>query len=290
MTVRTQKDSLSRTIRATPRVTATTNDNDDKKKKATGEEETAPVSITATSSTSTTVGFGSVQIREYARRMGDNPGCRCGVSLTLDWDVQSDVTIDLEAYETSRPTRRDRSEMILPPEVRMQMMRDAGYARGEILTYVKKANIARGQRARTNETLQLAGAQEMAQRLVRGVLNKSVRRKSKQLEKETLRMHLQKDKENLTAIAALQQEKPQRSSSGHNWFVAGGSRKASTSSSSSAAVDASGSLQSINDGDEEVSAASGEEDVEVEAEESEFLSSSVTEFDQSLMALVEVDC
>ena len=105
-------------------------------------------------------------------------------------------------------------------------------------------------------------------------------------------MHLQKDKENLTAIAALQQEKPQRSSSGHNWFAAGGSRKASPSSSSSAAVDASGSLdvQSINDGDEEVSAASGEENVEVEAEESQFLSSSVTEFDQSLMALVEVDC
>ena len=251
MSVHTQQESMARTIHVTPRATADTVEEDDKE---------TPYS---------TIGFAQVHIREYARRMGDNPGCRCGVSLTLDWDVQSDVSIDLDQYEETRPTRRDRSEMILPPEVRMQMMRDAGYARGEILQYVKKANIARGQRARTNETLQLAGAQEMAQRLVRGVLNKSVRRKSKQLEKKTLALHLQKD-----------QEKLQKTPSGRNLLGHRSSRRGSKDDT----------VETVDS--DEVSAT--EEDVEVavaDAESPEFLAAStLPAVEKSLRAVVAVDC
>lgn len=253
MSVRTQQESLTRTIQATPRAVPEVEDK------------------AAAAAGPATIGFANVQIREYARRMGDNPGCRCGVSLTLEWEVQAEVTVTLDAYEETRPARRDRSEMCLPAEVRMEMMRDAGFSRGEILQYVKKANIARGQRSRTNETLQLAGAQEMAQRLVRGVLNKSVRRKSKQLEKKTLEMHLQKDKENLNSLA-LQK----KTSSGRNWL---GRTNSNSSRSNDDSVETS-------DCDE----VSSSEDVGVNAEESEFLSSAKPAVGEALLAVVEVDC
>ena len=257
MSVHTQQESLARTIDVTPRATADTLEGDDKE-----------ASTTTTTTACTTIGFAQVQIREYARRMGDNPGCRCGVSLTLDWDVQSEVSIDLDKYEETRPTRRDRSEMILPPEVRMQMMRDAGYARGEVLQYVKKANIARGQRARTNETLQLAGAQEMAQRFFKGVLNKSVRRKSKQLEKKTLAVHLQKD-----------QEKLQKTPSGRNLLGRKSNRRASKDDT----------LESVDS--DEVSASEEVEVVKADAEAPEFLAApALLAVDKPLRTVVEVDC
>ncbi|CAB9519816.1 expressed unknown protein [Seminavis robusta] len=140
-----------------------------------------------------TVSFAKLHIREFPRRPGCNPGCRIGVSLELDWEIQDEQTIGIDEYETSRPTRRDRGELNIPSEMRMQMLRDSGYSRGEILQYVKMANIARGQRTRTNETLQLAGAQEFAQKIFRGVRNKTTHRTKKKKEKAVLRMSLIQD-------------------------------------------------------------------------------------------------
>lgn len=141
------------------------------------------------------VSFGKLHIREFARRPGDNPGCRIGASLTIDWEVQNEMSVDMEAYEASRPPRRDRGELNIPSETRMQMLRDSGYSRGEILTYVKMANIARGQRNRTNETQQLAGAQELAQKLYRGVFNKTVNRSKKKKEKKLIQASMAKDQQ-----------------------------------------------------------------------------------------------
>lgn len=147
------------------------------------------------SGTSPNVSFSTITIREYARRMGDNPGCKTGVSLTIEWKVQYEVSISLDEYEETRPARRERTELSIPPDVRMQMVRESGFARSEILQYVKAANIARQQRMRTNETLQLAPAQEFTERLLRGILSKSLRRKQKKQEKQLLQVHLEKDQQ-----------------------------------------------------------------------------------------------
>ena len=141
------------------------------------------------------VTFGQLHIREFAIRPGDNPGCRIGVSLTIEWEVQDEQVVDMEAYESSRPPRRDRGELNIPSDTRMQMLRDNGYSRGEIQTYLKMVNIARGQRTRTQETLQLAGAQELAQKLYRGVLNKTLRSSKKKKERSLIRSSIVKDQQ-----------------------------------------------------------------------------------------------
>jgi hypothetical protein len=140
------------------------------------------------------VSFGELRIREYARRPGCNPGCRVGVSLELEWTIQDEASVALEAYEESRPPRRDRAGLNVPPEIRMRMMLESGFTRSEILQYVKMANIARGQRSRTNETHQLAKAEELAQKILRGVRNSTTRRSQKKKEKAALQQSLLQDK------------------------------------------------------------------------------------------------
>ena len=47
----------------------------------------------ASSQAQPTVSFDQLHIREYARRPGDNPGCRVGVSLTIDWEGQNEMSV-----------------------------------------------------------------------------------------------------------------------------------------------------------------------------------------------------
>lgn len=214
--------------------------------------------------------FGQVEIREYPRRPGVNPGCRMGVSLTLEWNHQDEVSVELDQYEETRPERRERLQMLLPAEVRMQLMRDAGYARGEILQYVKVTNVARGQRARTNETLQLASAQEMAQRLFRGVLNKSVRRKSKQMEKQTLSAQIQQDQEMLALRRKFDDEAPSE----------GRLRRANSNKNLMAKSDSCNSLGGSNNNTEAF---------EMHPQETLFLCSSAVNPPTALSAVFEVE-
>jgi hypothetical protein len=174
LTVRTQEESLAIT-RSPPASSSSSPSSDDDEKRKPG------------------VKFSTVRFREYERCPGDNPAVRAGVPFSLNWEVLSDVTAPLEAYESSRPPRRERAELNIPPDIRFQMMRNAGHSRQELQEYMRLANIARGQRTRTNETQQLAPAQEFTERLVRGFLNKSFRKQKKLAEKQMIQEHLERD-------------------------------------------------------------------------------------------------
>jgi len=49
------------------------------------------------------VGFGGIQIREYARTIGDNPSVRVGVPLALDWQYTEHSVVPIDEYEENRP-------------------------------------------------------------------------------------------------------------------------------------------------------------------------------------------
>jgi hypothetical protein len=83
----------------------------------------------------------------------------------------SEVSADLEEYEVSRPPRRDNLEMQMPPSYRKELLRRAGYTRGEITDLTKPVNIARAQRARTRETLNLDGVNELVEKISRKTFN-----------------------------------------------------------------------------------------------------------------------
>eukprot|EP01082_Thalassiosira_pseudonana_P003336 g3571.t1 g3571 contig12:2345064-2346452(+) len=52
------------------------------------------------------VSFNSVAVREYDRTIGDNPSCRSGPPLSLDWSYSKASERNLDAYEEERSTQR----------------------------------------------------------------------------------------------------------------------------------------------------------------------------------------
>jgi hypothetical protein len=117
------------------------------------------------------VGFTTVQIREHGCILGDNPGGTVGPPITIDWSYLSEFTADLEEYEETRPPRRDPLEMQMPASYRRDLLRRAGYTRGEIADLTRPVNVARAQRARSREAMKLDGVNELAERVSRSTLN-----------------------------------------------------------------------------------------------------------------------
>lgn len=135
---------------------------------------------------SKSVTFTDVSVREYPFCLGDNPATIIGAPLTIEWEAQSEGKLSLDDYETSRPDRRRSDELRIPAFVREEMLRNNGYSRLDIQKGVRDANIARNRRKRSNEMHRLDKAQEVAERLVRGTLNATVRRQKKKQEKELI--------------------------------------------------------------------------------------------------------
>ena len=70
------------------------------------------------------VSFTALHIRMHAIILGDHPCCTIGLPLTLDWTVESEVSVDLEQYEATRERRRSRTEMRLSLEDRRVLLSD----------------------------------------------------------------------------------------------------------------------------------------------------------------------
>jgi len=132
------------------------------------------------------VQFGVCEIREYPVTLGDNPGGNWGPPLTLSWDHYGTFTMLLEEFESQHPPRRTGSQMNLPRSVREDMLRNAGFSRGEIRAGSKEVNKSRGQRRRTRELQQLTGLQELTEKLSRGTSNAIFRRGKKKQERTYL--------------------------------------------------------------------------------------------------------
>ena len=132
------------------------------------------------------VTFTDVEVREYPICLGDNPSVLIGAPLTIAWEAQSEGKLSIDDYETSRPDRRCSEELRIPSFVREEMLRNNGYSRMDIQRGVKDVNVARNRRKRTNETHRLHRAQEVAERLVRGTLNATIRRNKKKQERELI--------------------------------------------------------------------------------------------------------
>eukprot|EP00545_Synedropsis_sp_CCMP1620_P014057 CAMPEP_0119005390 /NCGR_PEP_ID=MMETSP1176-20130426/1691_1 /TAXON_ID=265551 /ORGANISM="Synedropsis recta cf, Strain CCMP1620" /LENGTH=321 /DNA_ID=CAMNT_0006957189 /DNA_START=49 /DNA_END=1014 /DNA_ORIENTATION=+ len=96
------------------------------------------------------VSFHQVQIRSYERALGDNPSVRAGPAISLGWQYNETQPIEFEDYETNRPQARTRQQLLIPRQVREDMLRnDCGVTQQELLSAVKKTNITRNQRRTT---------------------------------------------------------------------------------------------------------------------------------------------
>ncbi|KAL7525941.1 hypothetical protein ACHAWF_001577 [Thalassiosira exigua] len=88
------------------------------------------------------VHFDTVEFREYPRILGDNPYTSSGPPIGIGWRYcpEDTVTVDLDLYESGvEGSRRSKQELAIPADVRVDMLREAGYSRMEINAAVKTA-------------------------------------------------------------------------------------------------------------------------------------------------------
>jgi hypothetical protein len=135
------------------------------------------------------VRFGHVSIRQYPVIVGDNPAVSGGPPLSIGWEYDDEVTLDVVEYEEQRPPRRKGREMLVPTDVRTDRLREAGYSRAEIVALTKPVNLARSQRRRTLDTLHLQPLYQLHEKLSRKTFSLLTGGRRKKSERHLLSAH-----------------------------------------------------------------------------------------------------
>jgi hypothetical protein len=152
--------------------------------------ERRPISSPPSSSSSHCgVRFGHVSIRQYPVIVGDNPAVSGGPPLSIGWEHDDEVTLDVVEYEEQRPPRRKGREMLVPNDVRTDRLREAGYSRAEIVALTKPVNLARSQRRRTLDTLHLQPLYQLHEKLSRKTFSLLTGGRRKKSERHLLSAH-----------------------------------------------------------------------------------------------------
>lgn len=130
------------------------------------------------------VSFDTLQIREYPIILGDNPYVTQGPPLQIDWDHDYEENWNVDQYEETRPERRTFLEMVMPLEVRVQILQRNGESTKSINKRVREVQAMKIQRAETKE-LHLIGRTKTHERmelLGRGLRNFFTDKKKKEKE------------------------------------------------------------------------------------------------------------
>lgn len=121
--------------------------------------------------------FGTITVREYPRGIG-NTVAMMGPPIGLEWEHQDEVVYDLIEYDDAcAPTRRTQSELKMPLKYRQEILSSAGYAKKDVMEAVKRSNVTRNNRKRTNELLKLQPFEEALEKVSRGVKKNPFRKK-----------------------------------------------------------------------------------------------------------------
>lgn len=106
------------------------------------------------------VRFCNVHLREYGTCLGDNPSVSRGAPLSLDWNVKTNLTYSIDAFEksehysanlksTDKPTPLKRSSL-----ERLHTLKMMGYSRREIKDATNEAERIKAQRFRTRRQVE----------------------------------------------------------------------------------------------------------------------------------------
>jgi len=147
--------------------------------------------ITGSSRKHDSLTFDKICIREYSRTVGDNPSCSSGPPVSLSWDYNILGDIDLDFYEQERPPRRVQNEMILPRNMREDLLKfECNISRKEITDSVRQNLRVKNQRRTTLNNLGKATkfeeAMESASRKLKRFVNreKPIHKQVKDMEEQ----------------------------------------------------------------------------------------------------------
>jgi hypothetical protein len=124
---------------------------------------------------SRSVSFGTVDIREHERVLGDNPSVRSGPPLSLGWKSSLEpISMKVEDYEKGKGEARSSSEYLVPKAVRERLLKEhAGVSRRDIAEAVRHVNKSKAQRKKTVVNLSMSKTEEKletAKRQVKKIL------------------------------------------------------------------------------------------------------------------------
>mmetsp|Transcript_13784 Transcript_13784/g.26447 ORF Transcript_13784/g.26447 Transcript_13784/m.26447 type:complete len:116 (+) Transcript_13784:775-1122(+) len=86
--------------------------------------------------------------------LGDHPGCRSGVPVTLEWDYLEYERLSVDDYEIHHALRRPLIQMYMTPLQRQEMLKDIGYSAGDMAKAKRQVNKAGNQWFWTKEITQ----------------------------------------------------------------------------------------------------------------------------------------
>lgn len=113
------------------------------------------------------VSFSDIHIRDYNMTLGDHPSCSRGTPVSLDWDyAEPNPPMRLDQYERHR-ARRSRQEFHLDASQREDIVRQAGFSRGEIQRSQRGVARVRRQRATTQSRLSLMPLEDWMEKATR---------------------------------------------------------------------------------------------------------------------------
>lgn len=94
------------------------------------------------------VNFATVEFREYARTLSDNPSTSSGAPIGIGWRYDPKDTTTVDLYERSRDgIRRDKGQLLIPRDLRERMLREAGFSSREILAAIREVQMVKKQRS-----------------------------------------------------------------------------------------------------------------------------------------------
>jgi len=96
------------------------------------------------------VGFQTVQVREYERVIGDNPSCSNGAPISIGWRHVSEHSHTMDEYERKRaPYRRTQHDLVLTRQEREEKLIEWNHTFPEIIESIRANVRAKHQRRRT---------------------------------------------------------------------------------------------------------------------------------------------
>ena len=118
------------------------------------------------------ISFDHVEIREYNRILCDNPATTVGPPVGLGWKYSEEdtITIDLDKYESIQSdARRNKRQLVIPSEVRQEMLLEEGYSRWEIASTVREIRKIRERRNISYHHMKYDPIAERMESIKRGV-------------------------------------------------------------------------------------------------------------------------
>ena len=163
------------------------------------------------------VSFSTIEVREFPVIIGDNPSCAMGPPLSIDWDPDCELSIDIEEFEHYRNgqghdccRRRTGEELRLDPDQRKYMALNAGSSNHDIANAVRQVGRDRRARRRSihNNLSKPFYAFDVAKESATRKLKRLIlgQKKDSALYDEYTRMHKESRRRELANMTILEEE------------------------------------------------------------------------------------